>query len=335
VPKAFFIYNVNPVFATPTDWKVREAIGKVPFVVSFGSFIDETSILADLILPDHSPLESWLDDTPAVGAAGTIVSLAPPAMHPLHNTRAMPDVLLDIAHRLGGELDQALPWKTYEEALQAEFAALHKEVGEESERSSDSSWKKAQERGGWWSGGASSAPTGASKNTRASMPGVLAQFDGSPERYPFHFLPFASQMLYDGSLAHLPWAQEAPDPLSTVMWGTCLEINPKTAAALGIEQGDLIQVESQHGKLHAPAFVTPSIAPDVVAMPLGQGHEHYTRYATGRGANPISILAPMQVSDTDSFAWAATRVRISRIGKGKMIVFGGNLTEMPPEFEHR
>jgi anaerobic selenocysteine-containing dehydrogenase len=119
------------------------------------------------------------------------------------------------------------------------------------------------------------------------------------------------------------------------MWGTWVEVNPKTAAALGIGHGDLVQVESQHGTLQAPAFVTPSIAPDVVAMPLGQGHEHFTRYATGRGANPISILAPMQVSGTDSFAWAATRVRISRIGNGRMIVFGGNLTEMPPELEHR
>jgi anaerobic selenocysteine-containing dehydrogenase len=334
-PKALFVYNANPVFATPVDWKVREAMKKAPFVVSLGSFIDETSIFADLILPDHSPLESWLDDSPAVGATDAVVSLAPPAMHPLHNTRAMPDVLLDIAHRLGGDLGLVMPWKSYEEMLQAAFAELYKERGAESAQNADVFWKRAQEQGGWWSSGAGSAPAGPSKNTAASTPGVLAQFDGSPERYPFHLLPFASQMHYDGSLAHLPWAQEAPDPLSTVMWGTWLEVNPKTAAALGLEQGDLVQVESQHGTLQAPAFVTPGIAPDVVAMPVGQGHEHFTRYAKGRGANPISILAPMQVSGADSFAWAATRVRVSRIGKSNMIVFGGNLTEMPPELEHR
>jgi anaerobic selenocysteine-containing dehydrogenase len=334
-PKALFVYSANPVFATPADWKVREAIRKVPFVASFGSFIDETSIFADLILPDHSPLESWLDDSPDAGAPETVLSVSPPAMHPLHSTRAMPDVLLDLAHRLGGDLDQVLPWKSYEEMLQAAFADLYKERGAESVPNAELFWKRAQEQGGWWSSGTSSASAGASKDTTASTPEVLAQFDGSPERYPFHLLPFASQMHYDGSLAHLPWAQEAPDPLSTVMWGTWLEVNPKTAAALDLEQGDLVLVESQHGTLQAPAFVTPGIAPNVVAMPVGQGHEHFTRYAKGRGANPISILAPMQVSGTDSFAWAATRVRISRIGKSNMIVFGGNLTEMPPELEHR
>jgi anaerobic selenocysteine-containing dehydrogenase len=334
-PNALFVFDANPVFATPVAWKVREAIGKVPFVVSFGSFIDETSIYADLIFPDHSPLESWLDGSPATGATETIVNLAPPAMHPLHNTRAMPDVLLDIAHRVGGDFDQALPWKSFEEMLQAAFAVLYKERGAGSAESAGAFWKRAQEQGGWWGSGTSTAPAGTSNNNRGSAPSSLAEFDGSADRYPFHFLPFASQMLYDGSLAHLPWTQEAPDPLSTVMWGSWLEVNPKTAAALGLEQGDLVQVESQHGTLQAPAFITPGIAPDVVAMPLGQGHENFTRYATGRGVNPISILAPMQVSGTDSFAWAATRVRISRIGKGKIGVFGGSLTETPPELQHR
>ena len=40
---------------------------KVPFIASFGSFLDDTSVLADLILPDHSFLESWIDGAPGVG----------------------------------------------------------------------------------------------------------------------------------------------------------------------------------------------------------------------------------------------------------------------------
>ena len=66
-------------------------------------------------------------------------------------------------------------------------------------------------------------------------------------------------------------------------------------------------------------------------MPIGQGHENFTRYATGRGANPISILAPMQVAETGSLAWAATRVKISAVGHGKLVLFGGSLTEAPAQ----
>ena len=78
-------------------------------IVSFGNFIDETSAQADLILPDHAPLESWLDSMPESGSMQTVVNLAPPAVLPLHDTRSMPDVLLGVAHQLGGEVAKALP----------------------------------------------------------------------------------------------------------------------------------------------------------------------------------------------------------------------------------
>ena len=52
------------------------------------------------------------------------------------------------------------------------------------------------------------------QNRRAPVKNIAPEFDGDTDEFPFHFLPFASQLFYDGSLAHLPWMQEAPDPLS-------------------------------------------------------------------------------------------------------------------------
>ena len=109
----------NPVFATPAGWKAREALSKVPFIVSFGSFVDDTSVLADLILPDHSFLESWTDARPESGATWRSRPSRGPAMKPLHETRATPDVLLDVARKLKKPLDPALPWQTFDEMLQA------------------------------------------------------------------------------------------------------------------------------------------------------------------------------------------------------------------------
>ena len=68
VPRFLFLDGANPVFASPKAWKVREAISQVPYIVSFGNFIDETSVMADLILPDHSFLESWVQSAPESGA---------------------------------------------------------------------------------------------------------------------------------------------------------------------------------------------------------------------------------------------------------------------------
>src|SRR5579863_7255666 len=228
-PKVVLLYDANPAFGAPPGAQVRAALEKIPFIASFGSFIDETSALADLILPDHSPLESWLDDAPPSGSALTVASLAPPAMNPLHNTRAMPDVLLEVAQQLGGDVAKALPWKNYEAALKESFSTLQKQKGSIESTDADDFWKKAQAQGGWWS----TEPTQVSIRTDASkktaMKNAAPEFDGAPDQFPFHFLPFASQMFYDGSLAHLPWMQEAPDPLSSVMWGTWVEINNRTA----------------------------------------------------------------------------------------------------------
>jgi len=334
-PQVLFLHNANPVFGSPQGAQVRDLIGKAGFVASFGSFIDETSALADLILPDHSALESWLDDVPESGSSHTVVSLAPPVMAPLHNTRSMPDVLLDVAHLLGGEVAKALPWKTYDEAIKAAFTQLYKEEGSKSAKDADEFWSKAQSQGGWWSADEKPPVLAAAKANSTPAKDTGAQFDGSAEEFPFYFQPFASQMFYDGSLAHLPWMQEAPDPLSSVMWGTWVEINNRTAEKLGVKMGDTIEVASQHGALRAPALVTPAIAPDVIAMPIGQGHTNFTRYATGRGANPISILAPMKVEGTESLAWAATRVKISRVGEGKIVMFGASMEETPSSTKHR
>jgi hypothetical protein len=70
-------------------------------------------------------------------------------------------------------------------------------------------------------------------------------------------------------------------------------------------------------------------------MPVGQGHETFTRYASGRGANPIRILAAVTEPETGALAWAATRVKISRVGPadGALILFAGEMREHPHEGE--
>jgi anaerobic selenocysteine-containing dehydrogenase len=333
--KVLLLHNANPVFATPDVWKVRETLDKIPFIVSFGSFVDETSQLADLILPDHSPLESWLHDVPNSGTNQAVVSLAAPAMQPLRDTRAMPDALLGIAHQLGGEVAKALPWENFQAMLQASMAPLSTVEGIHPPPDAEKFWGKVQEQGGWWSDKVRQAARPVIPQQHVVTEFAAPQFDGEESSFPFHFQPYVSQSFLDGSLAHLPWMQEMPDALSTVMWGTWVEINSKTAQKLGIEQDDLVEVRSQHGKLLAPALVSPGIAFDVVAMPMGQGHENFGRYASGRGANPIAILAPMQVAETGSLAWAATRVQLSKVGKAKLALFSGGLFERPSELQHR
>ena len=114
--KVLLIDDVNPVFGSPASWKVADALKRIPFIVSFGSFIDETSALADLILPDHSFLESWVDAAPESGSAKAAPSKFGPVMRPLYDTRSTPDVLLDVSRKLAKPLTD-LP-SSFEEFLE-------------------------------------------------------------------------------------------------------------------------------------------------------------------------------------------------------------------------
>lgn len=327
-PGAILLYETNPVFCSPLEWQVREALSAVPFIASFGAFLDETSSLADLILPDNSPLESWMDHVPESGTAQATVSVAPPAVFPLYDTRSMTDVLLDLGQRLGGRTGHALPWKSYEQMLQATIVPLRHFSGSVSANSDDDFWEKVKNQGGWWSTANALAP---GAKTRATATTLVkheeAEFDGAAKNFPFYLLPYASQQFFDGRHANLPWMQEMPDLLTTAMWSSWVEIHPSAAARLGIEQGDLVEVESQHGKVRAAALLFPGIAPGVVAMPVGQGHEKYGKYADGRGVNPLRIAGPQVEPHTSSWAWASTRVSVTKVGKSALILFSGGPTQ--------
>ena len=64
-------------------------------------------------------------------------------------------------------------------------------------------------------------------------------------------------------------------------------------------------------------------------MAIGQGHKHYGRYASGRGANPLAVAAPVVEAGTNVFAFGATRVRIEKLGERHAVVQFSTLDREP------
>ncbi len=122
---ALFLYYSNPLYSHPNPNLFREAIQKVPLLVSFSPFMDETTALSDFVLPDHTYLERW-QDVPYIPNTGTpVVSLAQPVVKPLYDTRHTGDVLLSLARAIGGVMANAFPWETYEDYLKWNFHGLY------------------------------------------------------------------------------------------------------------------------------------------------------------------------------------------------------------------
>ncbi|HEB13209.1 MAG TPA: hypothetical protein ENI11_05990, partial [Actinobacteria bacterium] len=147
---ALLVYNVNPVFNMPEAVRFDENLRNVGFIVSFSSFMDETTAMADLILPSHTYLESWGDFVPLVDGGRRAVGLMQPVVMPVFNTRPVGDVLLSLAKNISG-LPASLPEKKYFDFLKNSWKALYESVRESNqvEESFELFWEKSVQRGGW------------------------------------------------------------------------------------------------------------------------------------------------------------------------------------------
>src|SRR6185503_10000079 len=139
--RVMMVHRFDPVFVTPG---IREDILRIPFIASFSSFQDETTDLADLVLPDHTDLEGWDLQSSYPATGGMVVSLTQPVIEPQFNTRQTADVLLALARELGGEVAGALPFESAKEIVEkgaADFAA------HSARADADAAWSELTERG--------------------------------------------------------------------------------------------------------------------------------------------------------------------------------------------
>ena len=309
------VRGVNPVHTTPKSAGFAQAMAKVPFKVSFSSYPDETTELCDLVLPDHHALESWGDAQPVRGT----ISLQQPAMDPVFDTRATPDVLIAAAKSDPGQA-ASYAQGDYRSWLIARFpggaaafaAALAKGLAP-----------------------GSAAQRTAPAEAPASSARAAAAIDAAPG--DMFFVVYPSPLLGTGRGANKPWLQELADPVTKLAWQTWIEIHPSTAVRLGVEQGDHLTVKTATGSVTAPAYLYLGVRPDTVAMPLGQGHRtqtgqtfdtlsssgpHYTgygRYADGVGVNALDAV-PFALDRAGQFVLTAGKATVTKAGGNSPLV---------------
>ena len=314
-------YGTNPVYQSPEFMKMDAVFDKAPFHVAFAQFPDETSLKADIVIPVHSYLEEWNTHMAAYAASDGEIGLQQPVMNPVFGdsgTRAFGDVLLGLLQRLDGNFKK---WDNHEAYIRDALWNMRGAVANAAKPSlpgqtaEDAYWQ------GLLSDGVAQLKTAKAKTTPARMPNGIrvaaAKDDGA---YPFQLIPSARLGLWDGRHANLPWLQELPDQLAEVVWDSWAEIHPKTAEKLGVETGDVVKIAGEHGSFDVKVVVFPGIHPDAVAVPMGQGHTEYGRYAKGRGVNPLKILSPKFDKDSGELATYATRVSVTKVADRGPIV---------------
>jgi molybdopterin-containing oxidoreductase family iron-sulfur binding subunit len=299
------VHGANPAYAAPAWAGFAAAFEKVPFKISLSSVLDETAAACDLILPSRHALESLGDAAPARG----IHAMAQPAMQklPMFDTRTAGDTLLALARAAKLKGAWAADWTAY---VKEQWKPLHQRLG--AGRDFETFWNDALEKGGVF-------------EDVAALP---ARWNGAPAfaapelkgAGDIALLLVPSAGLYDGRGANKPWLQEMPDPTTKGVWGTWAEIHPETAAKLGVGQGDALKIQTEAGSVELPAYLYGGIRKDAVAIPLGQGHTAYGRFAKDRGVNPLALLSPAQDGASGALAYLSARARLAKGAKAMDLV---------------
>ncbi|RKY95188.1 MAG: hypothetical protein DRQ01_00460 [Ignavibacteriae bacterium] len=167
-----FLYKGNPLFNALNHHDLAEALKKIPLVISFDSFLTETSEYADIILPDHTFLEKWdeYSNIPSVGF--NHVGIQQPVIEPLFDTRNSANILIELGDKIGGTVSGSLPFENFEkeikfrvekiyrsgegaiisEGLKGDWLEYLQQRGWQVGRynSFDEFWKLITKHGGWW-----------------------------------------------------------------------------------------------------------------------------------------------------------------------------------------
>ena len=117
--------SANPAHTIPDSQNFVDAMAKIPFIVSLSPFMDETSMMADLILPDHTHLEKMVDIVWPTGIQYPLYALSQPVVEPLYSTKHSGDVIISLARGIGGSVAASFQWDHFEEALQERVRGLY------------------------------------------------------------------------------------------------------------------------------------------------------------------------------------------------------------------
>ncbi len=339
-PEVLLTYHSNPVWNMPAPDKVRRALEKFSYIISIDVVVNPTTEWADLILPDHTYLESTL----AVSLEPPVVkglALRQAVVPPLYDTRDATEILIDIAERCGfldvwnGFLSFLLGLTVRDDLVLAPDRKYSNE--ELIDRMCRAAY--GDDHGLEW------FKANGHMVTKRNASETYLPYDGL--RIPFYYETIKAAGIelkerFEGTgyewdtTGYVPlpaWSDgpihgDDPDyPLYAITFKTAetnfaetmsipvisdltkgaaqtrgILLNPATARRYGLADGDPIEVESRFGRLEGSAALTEGLHPDVVAV---------ANALTGNGRKlgaHFNTLLPSELEYTDLFSGALESV---------------------------
>ncbi len=270
--KALISQGGNPALTLPDSVRVQQAMRKLDFMVVVDLFMTETAKLADIVLPACTHLEKG-----GVGYVYGVNTCIPYAMlrkkvvEPVGESWPDWRIWTELGRRMG--YGEQFPWDTEEEVIDffLKPSGLTREQLEKEHPEGMFYIEKKYAQGNY--------RTPSNKIEIYSQTLADAGYDPLPkhvepsqspvrtpelaEKFPLILTTGARLTQYTHTqFRNIPYCRnQAPEPIA--------EIHPDTAAAYGIADGDMIDIETIMGQISMRANTTSKLHPGIVSIPHG------------------------------------------------------------------
>jgi thiosulfate reductase/polysulfide reductase chain A len=257
----WFISRQNPVMSLPDRERTLQAFGKMDFITTIDIILNDTSWFSDVVLPEASYLERY----DPFNIVGTKAFLRQPVIEPQGEAKSALWIYKELGTRLG--LGDFFQYADEEDYIKQQLAPLG--VSLEDVR----------------------------KKGYVDLPGEAKEFTEMSWNTPSTKIEIFSSTLDAGGFSGVPQWEEPARPADgqfylltgkvaqSTQFGTQnnqllhkysdeprLWMNAKTAAKLGLKDGEWVEVASEAGKIHIQLQATEAIRMDCVYLTPGYGH---------------------------------------------------------------
>jgi anaerobic selenocysteine-containing dehydrogenase len=303
--QVLFVNHANPAFSLVDTARVEKSLKKIPLIVSFSSFMDETAALAHYILPNHIYLERFEDVPASQGFPKPFIGLVKPVVAPILKTRHIGDVVIQVAKAVGGNVASAFAWDSYE-------ACLQESLGDK--------WDRLKEEVYWVDSNFSPAAfeTKSKKFEFANadialLPAYAAlKAPGDDKAFPLTLVPFDTLRLASGAVGTPPFLVKALEETMLQKNDGLVEINPVDAQKLGLADGAAAVLSTPKGSARVKVTLSEGMMPGLIAMVRGLGHTAYDRFLAGRGVNINSLMSSVEAPGTGFEAAWGVRAQLTK-----------------------
>jgi anaerobic selenocysteine-containing dehydrogenase len=328
------VMAANPALICANSNLVQDALKKLDFLVVADLFMTPTAELADIVLPASTFLEQTRVVTYDIHAdhgwnSTSRIGLSPKVVDPLGESRSDWKIICELGKRMG--YGEYFPWKTREEAIDDEIRPLGITCADLKKRPEGliitvppflytkkrgftggiirgimkvvafrdypEMYKKYEMQGFMTPSKKVEIYSDLlEKHGHDPLPGFREPAESPVSRpdlakeYPFILIAGTKLEAYTHSMMrNIPGLHKyAPENL--------VEINPKAAARLGINNGERVNIASPRGHIRCKASVTDSIDPRVVHLYHGFKESNCNVLTDNRAFDPITGSVGMKSS---------------------------------------